>query len=118
LLQAGQAIPAVRLDAQGKPVVAHLPPAFPHQVALDRATLQQYVGSYAVDGGAFTVTLRGDTLFVELTGQPAAPVYPSGRDEFYYKVVDAQITFNRNAAGAVTSLTLHQNGQNIRANRQ
>jgi serine-type D-Ala-D-Ala carboxypeptidase/endopeptidase len=117
LIQAGETIPAVRLDAQGKAVVGQLPPAFPPSVALDAATLQQYVGTYSVDGGAFAVTLRGDALYVQLTGQPAVRVYASARDDFFYKVVDAQITFDRNAAGAVTSLTLHQNGRTIRATR-
>jgi hypothetical protein len=33
-------------------------------------------------------------------------------------VVDAQIAFERNAAGAVTGLVLHQGGQRIEAKRQ
>jgi serine-type D-Ala-D-Ala carboxypeptidase/endopeptidase len=45
------------------------------------------------------------------------PVYASGKDQFFYKVVDAQIRFNRDAAGHITSLTLHQNGQNLTAGR-
>jgi len=118
LIQAGQAIPAARLDVQGKPVVAALPPAFPPSIALDQTTLQQYVGTYAVDGGTFTVTIRGSALYVQITGQPAVRVYASARDDFYYKAVDAQITFDRSASGAVTALTLHQNGQTIRATRQ
>ncbi len=117
ITQAGQTIPAVRLDAQGKPVAARLPPAFPPAVALDRATLQQYVGTYPLDGATFTVTLRGDALYVQLTGQPAVQVYASAKDEFYLKVVEARITFGRNATGAVNGLTLYQNGQTIHASR-
>lgn len=117
LIQAGETIPAVRLDAQGKPVVAQLPPAFPPAVALDRATLQQYIGTYPLDGGAFTVTQRGDALYVQLTGQPAIQVYASAKDEFYLKVVEARISFGRNASGAVNGLTLYQNGQTIHASR-
>ncbi len=118
LIQAGQTIPGVRLDAQGKPVVAQLPPAFPPAVALDRAILQQYVGTYPLDGVTFTVTLRGDALYVELTGQPAVQVYASAKDEFYLKVVEARITFGRSASGAVNGLTLYQNGQTIHAVKQ
>ncbi len=33
--------------------------------------------------------------------------------EFFLKVVDAQVTFTRDAAGAVTGLVLHQNGANM-----
>jgi CubicO group peptidase (beta-lactamase class C family) len=118
LRQYGQTIPAVRLDARGKPLVAQLASAFPPVVTLTPAELQQYVGTYTAKGlGSFTVTLQGDTLDVQLTGQPAAPVFPSGKDEFFYKVVDAQITFNRDAAGNVASLVLHQNGQTVSAFR-
>jgi serine-type D-Ala-D-Ala carboxypeptidase/endopeptidase len=118
LLQNGQAIPAARLDSQGKPSVVALSPPYPAEVTLDAAVLRQYVGTYSASGlGFFTVTLKGGQLFVELTGQPALPVYASGADRFFYKAVDAQIRFNRDAAGRVTSLTLHQNGQDLTAGR-
>jgi serine-type D-Ala-D-Ala carboxypeptidase/endopeptidase len=118
LLQNGQEIAAVRLDARGKPFVAQLQSPFPAGLTLDPTVLQQYVGSYIATGvGTFTVTLRGTKLYVQLTGQPALPVFASAKDEFFYKVVDAEITFHRNATGAITSLTLHQNGLTIQANR-
>ena len=119
LLQYGQEIPAVRLDAQGKGFVSQLPSPFPKVVPLDLPVLTQYVGSYKTgEIGTITVTLRGGSvLYVQLTGQPAARVYPSARDEFFYKIVDAQISFNRDASGTVKSLTLHQNGQEITASR-
>jgi serine-type D-Ala-D-Ala carboxypeptidase/endopeptidase len=116
LRQYGQLIPAVRLDAHGKPVVAQLATPFPPVVTLTPAQLGEYVGTYTANGiGSFTVTLRGDTLDVRLTGQPAAPIFPSAKDRFFYKIVEAQITFNRDAAGKLTSLTLYQNGQNVTA---
>jgi CubicO group peptidase (beta-lactamase class C family) len=118
LMQQGQRIPALRLDAAGKPVVAQLSDPFPVAIPLDATDLQQYVGTYNAMGiGVFTVTLRGSALFVQLTGQPGVQVYASAKDQFFYKIVDAQITFNRDSSGAVTSLTLHQNGQEIRATR-
>jgi D-alanyl-D-alanine-carboxypeptidase/D-alanyl-D-alanine-endopeptidase len=117
LTQYGETLPAVRLDERGIPIVAQLPPPFPATVALDPSVLQQYVGSYAGDGAAFTVTVRGGALYVQLPGQPALPVYASARDEFFYKIVDAQIAFGRNASGAVTLLTLHQDGHEVRATR-
>ena len=117
LLQGGQTIPAARLAAEGKPLKA-LSQFVPHSMTLDRATLQQYVGTYAVVGlGAFTVTLHSDGLYVQLTGQPAAPVYASAKDQFFYEVVDARIDFERSSSGAVTALVLHQGGQEIRAPR-
>jgi len=117
LAQYGATIPAARLDARGQPVVAQLPSAFPAEMSLEPSLLQQYVGTYAAAGVTFTVTLRGTALYVRLTGQPAVPVYASAKGEFFYKIVDAQITFGRDASGAVTSLTLHQNGRDLRAAR-
>ncbi len=90
---------------------------FPPVVALDLPTLSGYVGTYRAGGADFTVTLDGTQLMVKLTGQPAVPVYPSAKDAFFYKVVTANIDFTRNAAGAVTTLTLQQGGRDISAAR-
>lgn len=78
-------------------------------IKLDDATMQSYVGTYG-ESLRFVVTLRQGVLYVQLLSQPAFPVYPSAKDEFFYKVVDAQISFGRDASGKVTTLTLHQNG--------
>jgi serine-type D-Ala-D-Ala carboxypeptidase/endopeptidase len=117
LFQGGDLLAAVRYDARGRPLAAQLPPAFPTVVALDDSTLRQYVGSYNANFGTFTVTLRGRQLYVQLTDQPAFPVYASAKDDFFYKVVLAEIRFERNASGAVASLTLHQDGRDVVATR-
>lgn len=117
LIQNGQTLPAIRLGARGQAVVARLSPPFPAAIGLDPPVLRQYVGAYSSDVATFTVTLTGDALYVQVTGQPAVPVYASAKDRFFYKIVDAQIRFDRDASGAVTSLTLHQNGADIRATR-
>jgi serine-type D-Ala-D-Ala carboxypeptidase/endopeptidase len=117
LFQGGDLLAAVRYDARGRPLAAQLPPAFPPVVALNESTLRQYVGSYNANFGTFTVTLRGRQLYVQLTNQPALPVYASAKDDFFYKVVLAEIRFERDASGAVASLTLHQNGRDVIATR-
>lgn len=117
LFQGGNLLEAIRFDARAKPLAAQLPPAFPPVVTLEDSTLRQYVGSYTANFGTFTVTMRDQQLFVQLTNQPALPVYASGKDDFFYKVVLAEIRFGRDASGAVTSLTLHQNGRDIFATR-
>ena len=65
-----------------------------------------------------TVTVRDDRLFVQATDQPNYEVLPEGGDRFFYSVVDAQITFQRDAGGKVTGLVLRQNGQEMPAPRQ
>lgn len=68
-------------------------------------------------GAVFIITLNGDQLQAQLTGQASFPVYASARDAFYYTVVDAQLSFKRDKDGKVDALVLHQNGANQRAVR-
>jgi D-alanyl-D-alanine-carboxypeptidase/D-alanyl-D-alanine-endopeptidase len=63
------------------------------------------------------VTRSADQILIQFTGQAAIPVYPSAKDSFYYKIVDAQVTFVRDANGKITQLILHQNGRDIPAVR-
>lgn len=93
-------------------------PEIKTEITLAADKLDEYVGTYAVTPQAgFTVKRKGDQLEVQLTGQGFAPVYPDKPDHFFYKVVPADITFERTADGKISGLTLHQNGQNTRADR-
>ncbi len=64
----------------------------------------------------FTVLLRDGRLYVNLTGQPFARAFAKAPDRFFYKIVAAEIAFNRRE-GMVHSLTLFQNGNEITAKR-
>ena len=80
--------------------------------------LEEYVGDYnLMNVITFTVTSKEDQLLVQLTGQGTNAVFPSEKDKFFYKVVDAQITFKRDADGKVNALILHQNGMDQEAQR-
>jgi D-alanyl-D-alanine-carboxypeptidase/D-alanyl-D-alanine-endopeptidase len=83
-----------------------------HTVAqVDSAAFGNYVGKYKLAPSAsFTITREGAHLFAQLTGQPRFEVFPESEDRFFYKVVDAQLTFVKDKAGVVTHLVLHQNG--------
>jgi len=59
------------------------------------------------------ITLANGGLFAQATGQPRSRIWAETDKDFFLKEVDAQLTFVRDAAGVVTSLVLHQNGQNI-----
>lgn len=88
------------------------------EIALPAVTLDEYAGVYPIDKSArFTVLRRGDGLVLRLTGQPFSPIFASAKDEFFSKIVDAQISFHRDAAGKVNGLTLHQGGRDIPASR-
>jgi D-alanyl-D-alanine-carboxypeptidase/D-alanyl-D-alanine-endopeptidase len=101
-----------------KLTAAQLPPEA-KETALPPETLSEYVGQYQFSfESAFEITLKGDHLEAQLTGQPAAPIYPSAKDKFFYKIVDAQLDFERDATGKVVAVILHQNGLNPRAQRR
>lgn len=56
------------------------------------------------------VTAEGDHLYAQATGQPRFELFAEKKDEFFLKVVDAQVSFGRDDKGVVTKLILHQNG--------
>ena len=65
-----------------------------------------------------TVSVENHQLMVQCTGQPKLPVFAESPTKFYYKAVDAQITFAPDKDGNVDTLTLHQNGANLQAKRK
>ena len=78
------------------------------------AVLASYVGKYELQPGfILTITKEGSQLKAQATGQPAFEIFPKSDTEFYVKVVAAQISFNKNPAGNVESLTLFQGGQEM-----
>lgn len=112
LHQHGRSMPAKRIEGE----VAARPS--PREVAIDPAVLEAYVGRYQLAPDfVLTVTRDGSRLFVQATAQPKLEIFASSPREFFYKVVDARITFERDDTGRVTGLVLHQNGRNMPATR-
>lgn len=91
----------------------------PKEIAIAPAELVQYAGQYAL-APTFVLSVRQgpDGLLVGATGQGEAPVYASAKDTFFYKVVEAQLVFQRDAQGAITGVVLHQNGQALPGKRK
>ena len=82
------------------------------EISVDTATLDRYVGKYQLAAHAMlTVTRDGTQLNAQLTGQPTFPVYAETPNKFFWKVVDAQVTFAVGDSGPATSATIHQNGR-------
>jgi serine-type D-Ala-D-Ala carboxypeptidase/endopeptidase len=89
-------------------------PAKSRKVAkVDPRLYDKYVGQYKFQTGnaTITVTREDDHLFARLTGQQKFEVFPESETDFFYKVVDAQLTFVKDSSGAVTHVILHQNGR-------
>jgi CubicO group peptidase (beta-lactamase class C family) len=56
------------------------------------------------------VTAEGQKLFVQVTGQQKYEMFPSKKDEFFLKVVEAVVHFNRDDKGQVVSAHIEQGG--------
>jgi CubicO group peptidase (beta-lactamase class C family) len=83
-------------------------------VILEAKQLESLVGVYELAPSFFiTVTVDGGRLMAQATGQDRFEIFPESDTKFFYKVVDAQITFERGPDGKATGMTLHQNGQNL-----
>jgi CubicO group peptidase (beta-lactamase class C family) len=83
------------------------------EIAVPRNVLEKYVGAYELQPGFdLVVTLEGDQLMTQVTGQEKAPIFAESETKFFLKVVDAQIEF------AGDHLILHQGSQDISAKRK
>ena len=79
------------------------------ETTLPASTLSRYVGTYQMAPNAeLSVTLKGDQLMAQLTGQPAFPIFAESEALFFYKVVEATLEFQRDASGVVTAVRLRQ----------
>jgi D-alanyl-D-alanine-carboxypeptidase/D-alanyl-D-alanine-endopeptidase len=85
-------------------------------VRLDPAVLDPYVGNYELyPNFILTVSLDGGRLMVQATGQPRLRVFPESDTQFFYRAVDARITFVQDKDGKVNKLILHQHGLDMPA---
>ena len=89
-----------------------------HAIHLGAAALQPFVGKYQLAPLALlTITSDGGHLFGQITGQPVYELYPEGPTDFFWKVVDAQLSFRTGPGGAIVSAVLHQGGRDLTAAR-
>ncbi len=94
------------------------PRVFTPVMEVSEEVMRRYVGRYSVvPGFDLQVTIDKGRLMVRATGQPAARIYPKSDVEWFYKVVDAQVTFQVDERGECHELTLHQNGRVLPARR-
>jgi len=107
LNQAGRQMAAPRINDTAPPALL-----------LPQGAAAQYAGDYQLaPGQIISVSTNSRQLIVQLTGQPAIPVIPLSEHEFVYDVVDARIQFQPDASGNIQSLTLFQNGMELKAPR-
>lgn len=88
----------------------------PAEADVSPAVFEGLIGDYSLapDVNA-TVYAEGDALYVQLTGQGAARIYPASETEYFYRMVDARIVFDVDETGEAIGLTLYQFGVEMSA---
>ncbi len=96
-----------------------LPPRQRTAIALPASALPAYVGVYRIAPGLeLDVTTRDGALFARSTvGGGPVRLWPESANDFYAREADAQVSFTRDARGAVTGLVLHQYGRDRPASK-
>jgi CubicO group peptidase (beta-lactamase class C family) len=108
------------VDALGEEILRMIlgqdvePRVFRKAVEVKPEVLLACAGTYALFSEfKLTVTVENGRLMVQATGQEKFPVFAASETEFFYKVVDARITFEKDKDGKVNRIVLHQNGQDM-----
>ncbi|HEY2532836.1 MAG TPA: serine hydrolase [Xanthobacteraceae bacterium] len=118
LHQNGVDRPGARICEADAKIIEAQPPKEHKQVAIDPAVFDGYVGRYELlPNFVLNISREGDRLFSQATGQPKAEIFPEGDWEFFFKVVNAQITFETDNHGRAVRLVLHQGGLDTSAAR-
>jgi quercetin dioxygenase-like cupin family protein len=108
----GDVLEEIHWDGPAAPVYA----SERTEIALPRATLASYTGTYRFDDGAtLTITVEGGQLTGRLSGAPASfPIFAESETRFFLKSappgssvgVNQAIEFVKDASGVVTDLRL------------
>ncbi len=81
------------------------------EVKVDPKLYDAYAGRYEVAPNfILTISKEGDHLMAQATGQPKFELFPESETKFFLKVIEAKVTFVKDATGKVTHLILHQGG--------
>ena len=59
------------------------------------------------------IVKEGVRLFGKVGGQPQVELFPRSQTEFFLKIAQVEIIFNKDPDGSVTSLTLKQAGMTL-----
>jgi CubicO group peptidase (beta-lactamase class C family) len=91
--------------------VPELQPVARKEVAVDPKIFDEYVGKYELTPGfILTVTKEENKLMAQATGQPKVEIFAESPTRFFFKAIDAQITFVKNDRGEVKHLIFNQGG--------
>jgi CubicO group peptidase (beta-lactamase class C family) len=93
-------------------------PAERREIQVAAGTLEKYVGQYQLTPQlVLNVTLEGGKLLGQISTQPKLEMAAESETVFFFRTVNAQVTFVVGAQGEVTGLTFRQGGSSIPAQK-
>jgi bla regulator protein blaR1 len=76
---------------------------------IEPQSFDRYVGTYRLDSGATITFWRDGANFkARIWGQPVVELFPSSRNEYFAKVVDARVVFSADTTGREAEAALLQ----------
>ena len=93
-----------------KPLVVMMLGSMLVAASFGQAELEKYVGQYQVTGVplVITVTADGGKLAIQATGQPKVDLELVAGENYAMKGTPIKVTFQKDAAGKVTGMMMHQ----------
>jgi len=83
------------------------------EITVEPSVLERYIGTYQLSPAfSIEVTVTGDKIYAQATNQSRFQIFPESETRYFYKIINAQISFEFDDDGSVKSLILHQNGRN------
>ena len=97
------------------------PPVERKEMAIDPNIFDRYVGTYRIGPyELITVSRAAERFYAQLPGQPKFLVFAETDRDFFFKMLDAQLTFEVDRGdqqGVAARVTIHQNGRDRVAKR-
>src|SRR5207249_1580731 len=92
----------------------------PTEIKIDPQKFDEYVGQYKLVSNPDLVLSffrEGEKFYLQVTNQDRIEIFPASETRFFLKVLPADGTFIRDAAGKITSLLWRQGGPEVAANK-
>jgi CubicO group peptidase (beta-lactamase class C family) len=96
--------------------IKKLPP-IQEDPSVDKTSYPDFSGRYDYKNAVLTISAEKDHLYAQLTGQEKFEIFPSAKDEFFWKITDAKVVFVRDDKGQVTGARHSQGGNTFLAPR-
>ncbi len=94
------------------------PPKQRKEIEIDPKLLQTYTGRYRFPSSQpASITSEGGHLVLQAEGEVKIAFYPESEQEFFAKIMDAQMRFSSDAKGHITELIFYRSGQDVRVTR-